>query len=639
VARPEGVNVEIAVLLKAVPRLETVRVDPQRHTLVREGSELLANPFDARAVRVALDLRRTGDGVTVVSMGPPAAAGPLRDALSLGANRAVLVSDPRLAGSDTLVTARVLARVLARSPAASLVLAGQWTTDSETGQVGPEVAELLEFAFATSARRIERHADDSELVVTSDTERGRAEVRLRPPALVGVGEKIAKPGKPSPEDRERARGQPIESLTLDDLRIPASQAGLDGSPTRVVAVRDAQPERTPRVLLREGTAEERARAAAAEVQARLRSRRPSATAPTRRAPPSPSSPTEDGEEPSETLVLVTDETGRVEADALAILAELRRAESVPPPSAVWAGPRPSSRDRETVARSGARRGYVLRAATSGPISARAPARGVERWLSLRPRIAAAVFLSDAHGREVAGRLAARLGAGLTGDAIGLHARASSGEIVWSKPAFGGGMVADIVSRTRPSLATVRPGAFDPPTSDEAAVFRGSDSGVFVWAVAPLPDVADGISRREVLEPADGEWGDLDRARAVIGVGMGLGGPERLEELRPALRAWNAALAGTRRVVDAGWLPVRRQVGLTGRNLSPDLAVLLGVSGSANHLIGWRRARVLAAVDVREDAPIFRSVDVGIVGKWEEIVPPLVPALARVLRGDAPASPS
>src|SRR5579863_1123181 len=133
----------IAVLVKVVPALENVRFDPERKTMVREGIEQFLNPFDARALRVALELRRAGETVHVLSMGPPAARAVLAESRALGADRATLVTDPRLAGSDSLVTARVLARALDGAGPTDLVLAGKWTTDSETGQVGPQVAGLL----------------------------------------------------------------------------------------------------------------------------------------------------------------------------------------------------------------------------------------------------------------------------------------------------------------------------------------------------------------------------------------------------------------------------------------------------------------------------------------------------------------
>ncbi len=123
---------------------------------------------------------------------------------------------------------------------------------------------------------------------------------------------------------------------------------------------------------------------------------------------------------------------------------------------------------------------------------------------------------------------------------------------------------------------------------------------------------------------------IERAEVVVAVGMGVGGPDGIARLQPTLRAWGASLTGTRRAVDAGWVPRQMQVGLTGRFLAPRLAVLLGVRGAANHMIGWKRARAVLGVNPDPEAPLFHDVDVGIVGSVEEAVPLLAEPLARML---------
>ncbi len=112
--------------------------------------------------------------------------------------------------------------------------------------------------------------------------------------------------------------------------------------------------------------------------------------------------------------------------------------------------------------------------------------------------------------------------------------------------------------------------------------------------------------------------------------MGVGGPEGIARVRALVAPWNAGLVATRRVVDAGWMPRQLQVGLTGRQLAPRLAVLLGVSGSPNHMVGWRRAPALLAVNGDPEAPVFRDVSVGVVGPLESVLPPLVAGLTPLL---------
>jgi electron transfer flavoprotein alpha subunit len=602
---------DFAVLVKVVPPLDQLRFDPERRTVVRDGTDLFLNPFDQRALRVALELRKAGETVSVVSLGPPAAGECLRDATALGADRTLLLSDPRLAGSDTLATARALRAALGRV-GHDVVLAGAWTTDSETGQVGPEVASLLGIPVLTGARGMGRDVEGTGLIVTVDTRTGWASYVCAPPVLVTVGEKIIKPGKVTPEARAAVPESAVERLGLDDVRLSPELAGQSGSPTRVESVAEDAPFRSP-VLLTEGTAAERVGRAVEILRGKL-------AAPPAAAPSPPSVPDLPGPD-HEVLVLVTDASGQLDPYALALVSEVRRALPGFSPSAVWVGPPPSPEASARLARAGARTGIQV-PLRSVPTDSRTVASALGEVLDLRPRAAAGMVLSDPFGREVAGQLAAARSLGLTGDAIRVR-REGNETLVWSKPSFGGRTIAGIVSRTRPSLATVRPGVWDdrPAEGDVPAV---------TWAVLPT------ISRGEPWLPFDsGEEVApgipmLAERDVVIAVGMGVGGSAGLNALEPLLVRWNAALGATRKVVDAGWVPRQFQIGLTGLAPAPRLGVLLGVSGAVNHLVGWKRAGALLAVNRDPAAPVFREVDVGIVGSVEEVAPLLTEAIAPLL---------
>ena len=144
----------IVVCVKQVPEVSELGFDPQTRRLKREGVPLQINPFDRRAVLEATRLRQEiGGTITVVSMGPPQTADALRECLSLGVDRAVHLSDRAFAGADTLATSRALARAIERI-GFDLVLGGRFTIDSETGQVGPEVAALLDVPLVSGVRRL-----------------------------------------------------------------------------------------------------------------------------------------------------------------------------------------------------------------------------------------------------------------------------------------------------------------------------------------------------------------------------------------------------------------------------------------------------------------------------------------------------
>ncbi len=599
----------ILVLAKAVPALDRLVFDPVRRTVDRSVAELFLNPFDQRALRVGIDLRRDGDRVLVASLGPPAAVGPLREAMAVGADRAILVTDPAFAGSDTLATSRALAGVV-RAVDPQVVLVGAWTTDSETGQVGPELAALLGWPVATVARSLEWDPARSGIEVVCDTADGWAGWHLPLPAVVSVGEKIAKPLRPDPAALAGVADAAIDRWSAEQLGVPVEAVGLRGSPTIVVAVQEAAVARTP-VVVADGEISTRVERAVRALAPRLRARVP--------VPPLPPVPGEvtDG---SEVAVLVTGPDGTLLGGTVGAVAEVRRALPGHWASVVWVGAPPTEADRFRLAGAGARAGYLDESAEPRVDPDRAVA-ALEGLLRERPRLAGLILAADPFGREVAGALAARNALGLTGDAIGLHLDVD-GTIVWTKPSFGGRTVATIRSRTRPSVATARPGVFavPPPTPDRTG---------FVWhTLEPTRRPSRRTPRGSGREV--GDVPELDAFDVIVAVGMGVGGPDGIARLAPTLRRWGAGLAATRRVVDAGWVPRQRQVGLTGHLLAPRLAILLGVSGSVNHAVGWRRAGAVLAVNRDPAAPVFQDVDVGIVGEIDAVLPALVGPIAAAL---------
>src|SRR6185503_8426090 len=221
------------------------------------------------------------------------------------------------------------------------------------------------------------------------------------------------------------------------------------------------------------------------------------------------------------------------------------------------------------------------------------------------------------GRDLAPRVAARLGLGLTGDAIDLDLD-GEGRVRQLKPAFGGAVVAPILSHTRPEMATVRPGVLPAARADEAR--RAGIEALAVPVVSPRVRV----TATRALEEAGGV--DLDAADVVIGIGRGVGGPAGVASILELATSIGAGVAATREVTDAGWLPRQHQVGLTGRAIAPRLYVALAVGGAAEHLVGIRRAGLVVAVNKNAKAPILKAADLGVVADYAALLPHLASAL-------------
>ena len=223
---------KVAVCIKHVPE-GSLKLDPGSKRLVRSGEGAL-NPSDANAVEEALRLKGDSDTeVVVVSMGPEKAADSLRKALAMGADRAVLVTDDALAGSDLLATSKVLARVLERE-GADLVLFGQQASDGDGAVLWAAVAERLRRPVVSQAAELT--ITDSTVHVKRQTEFGYDIIETALPAVVAVSDAINEPRYPSLKGIMGAKKKPSETVSLADLGLDAGEVGEAGSKTEVLAL-------------------------------------------------------------------------------------------------------------------------------------------------------------------------------------------------------------------------------------------------------------------------------------------------------------------------------------------------------------------------------------------------------------------
>lgn len=238
----------IIVCIKQVPDAKDVRLDPVTNTLAREGVQSIMNPYDQHAVEEAVRLKEElGGTVTVLSMGPPQAEEVLRQALSCGADHAVLVSDRAFAGADTWATSYTLAKAVRKIGDFDLILCGKQAIDGDTAQVGPGLAIQLEIPFVTCIQKI-REATDQELVMERMMDDGFDVLAVPCPALLTVVKDINVPRVPSLKGKMKAKKAEIKVLSAADVGADPDKIGLAGSPTQVVDV-FPPPPRGERALL------------------------------------------------------------------------------------------------------------------------------------------------------------------------------------------------------------------------------------------------------------------------------------------------------------------------------------------------------------------------------------------------------
>jgi electron transfer flavoprotein alpha subunit len=615
---------KIAVCVKYIPVIARLKFDYEQKTVVREGVPSEVNPFDLLALVRAVELKRgPEDQVVVISMGPPQAKEGLMECLALGADRAVLLTDRALAGSDTLATARALSMALQRE-GPDLILCGRNSADAETGQVGPGIAELMSMPHVAPVRRLDWDAATNKIRAERIIDQGYQVIECSLPAVVCVTEGVAPELFSNREQMEEAQGKPLEELSCSELSSDLSQFGEAGSPTWVQDIRMLEPDRLG-VTIEGGDPQEAAQQIAQGLRdrlAQLASQEEGADG------PAPASERYPDDVDRSIWVVAESFQGELLQVTLEMLGKARSLTSVTKSQVVAVivgGKGQTEAATRQLADYGADKVMELDNSQSGPIYGRAVSGTLAAAIS-QARPYAVLFAATADGRDLAARIAARLELGLTGDAIDLEID-DEGRLVQLKPALGGNVVAPILSKTLPNLVTIRPGLLIPITPEPG-------TPVNLETIEPLPAKSGSMGADvDVIEEhyqEDIGATELARATVVMGVGMGIGGLDGLAEARTLAGSIGAVLGTTRDVTHEGWLPHQVQIGISGRSIAPKVYLAVGIRGAFNHTVGVQRAGVIVAINSNRRAAIFRSADYGIIGDWREYLPALVEALKPVL---------
>ena len=587
----------VAALVKQIPKFEVMALGPDGR-LQREGVELSMNPYCQRALSKGIELAEsTGGQCTVISLGPPAAEDVVRWGVAAGADSGILISDPAFAGSDTLATARALAEVIEHGGPFDLILVGKNAVDADTGQVGPELAELLGLPFAAAVRSLElRH--DRMLYVGCEHDDAWVEAEVPLPAVISTAERLCRPAKVDDPDKAAVPAEKIRTITSADLGN--GPWGVAGSPTWVGETKVLEVKRERRIL--SGALQSQV----AEAMALLGARRAfedvkAAVAATVGEPVA---------NPVATIAVLIEPGNTGSARELLGAAAQMAPQIGARVAGVVAGLADDTKPEEFYSWGADHLCVLEQGSVEEDI-----AHFVASWCHTHsPRCLFAP--STSWGREVASRVAARTGSGLTGDAIALEYEDQ--QLVSWKPAFGGRLVAAIRSTSTIQMATVRPGVLPRPSPREPHM-----PSIERHAVEAASRV------RVISRQRNDQLDTLAMASRVVGVGMGIP-PERYPELDSMLAILGAELATTRKVTDKGWLPHARQVGITGRSIAPNLYIGIAVSGNFNHTCGIQAAGTVMAINSDPQAAIFEHADIGIVADWADSVPLLVKAFGDLL---------
>ena len=227
-----------------------------------------------------------------------------------------------------------------------------------------------------------------------------------------------------------------------------------------------------------------------------------------------------------------------------------------------------------------------------------------------------------NGRDLGPRVSCRLHTGLTADCTALDVDEESGNVAWTRPAFGGNLMATILCPDhRPQIGTVRPG-----------VFKKSDAVAAAAEIIKEDIHVDAKDIRtqvlELIKEADGENVDLEGAEIIVSGGRGVGGPEGFEPVKALADVLGGVVGASRAAVDAGWIAHAHQVGQTGKTVGPKLYIACGISGAIQHVAGMSGSDCIVAINKDPEAPIFDIADYGVVGNLFEVLPVLTEEIKK-----------
>lgn len=611
------------VLVKQVPDLRLggvgVRADG---TIDRTAAAPITNPADLHALEAALQL---ADEVWALSMGPPQAESALRAALEVGAHRAVLLCDHLLAGSDTWATANALAAAIEWIGGTDLVLCGISALDGETGQVGPSVAQRLDWPQATGCESLS--VEGRSLLARRVVEGGYERLRLPLPAVVTVGETGFAPRYPTLPNRRRAAAATIERIGAADIGVGADAVGLAASPTKVARmVSSPLPDRGCTFIGNDGFSYD-------DLVARLVSRgafaaRGDAVPDVASAPvPGHTGAVYEGDASVWVVGQMTD--GTLDRATLEMLSQATQlAPALGGGVAVVVLCDAAGTSVEAAGRHGADVVYLAESPVLAPYRAEPHARVIADGIRSR-RPDSVLFSATTTGRDLAPRVASMLDTGLAADCTDLYVGDWTRQGVtyerllhMVRPAMAGGVLATcLCPQARPQMATVRPGVFEVRSVPRRP------------RVESLPVVLSATDQRvEVLErqtsPADVDLRDAD-----VLIAGGAGCDEASWHLVELLaESIGGKVAASRGAVEARLAPRSLQVGQTGATVRPKLYVACGISGALQHAVGMQDSDTIVAINRDPEAVVFRLAHFGIVANVGDAIPELVAALDRARPG-------
>jgi len=619
----------IVVCVKHVPDASDIRFDPITLNLIREGVPSIVNPFCLNAIEEAVRLKeKMGAKVTAIAMGPLQAQEGLREALAMGVDEAVMVSDREMAGADTLATSytlwRSIATIAQREPF-DLILTGKVAIDGETGQVPPGLAVRFNIPIISNVTRIDEVDPQAKTVIGKHRfDDGIETVKAKLPAVLTMTEEVNKPRKFTVAGMLKAKRTQIEVWNKGTIGADSNLLGLKGSPTIVKKVFPPPGRKQGEIF--DGTKDPQ-QAAAWLVKKLKEALAFTSNQATDAQPQIASTATSPGEgmgngKYGEVWVFVEQFHGKPNQVSWELLGEARRLAKIygTKVGAVVIGNHVDHLAKEAFVH-GADRTYLVEDKRLEDYRTQPYAVAMEETVrKFKPE--ALLVGGTIRGRDLAGSAATFLETGLIADCTALDVDIETGTFLGTRPDYGGNLMSTIICpKQRPTMASVRPRVMKSLPPDE------SRDGEIV-PVTPNLNPSDLNTEVTEFVPIERVGVRLEDAQVIVSAGRGLGSAKNLTLVQELADVLHAQVGASRAAVRAGWITPDHQVGQTGFTVRPRLYIAVGISGAIQHIVGIMNVDYIVAINRDPEAPIFKMANFGIVGDLFKIVPALIDELKK-----------
>jgi len=550
---------KILVFVKQIPDINDIKFDENTKRIIRSG-KLMINSFDKKAVEEAIKLKEKYNYETyVATMGPPQAIDVIKDSMKMGIDHGILISDRNFGGSDTYITSRILSDVI-KIIKPDIVLTGKYSLDGETSQVPPEIAYLSNYNFQSSISNIE--INNNKIIISRDEDNGINTMEIDLPVVLSVSEKINR-ARPVPDVPLK------EEIKIYDSNLIKNINGKD-SPTEVIDTYEMNDFRNNEFIDFNGFIDIFNESKKSNIKINNYNK------------------LYDYENDDIFLGIAIDDP-LISKEIASKIAEINNKKMK---IVIIGNIVPEDIDgmacHEYIYLKNSDNLYI-----SGYISNYIKNNNVKY----------VVAPSNLNGRDISAFIAANLGLGLTADCVDLSIK--DDKMLQYKPAFGGGIIAVIRSKTSPDIATVRKGMFK---------IKYESYDYFV-------DIINGNKIGKIKEISyeniDSKFKKLN-TNIIFGIGTGVK-RNYIQKLIEIADNVNASVGATRKVVDMHLIPRQFQIGLTGVSISPELYIAIGISGADNHIVGIRYSKKIIAINNNKEADIFKHSNYGLIMDSSEFI--------------------